>query len=223
MARYFCRICDSNLNWVHPSLTNPATDGLDTHFGSFGFAYEEWNFDFTSLIINNLKFGWIEGFDSSKPGRKSVPDNTPHDIALYVFTRGVGPANRYRYVGKIIGCKKLPRPAKAEISGLVGRIPFYTAPMAAQANTARSLPSSPIIFNHSNNTWDVAPILTTGMSGYIKVQFPNIEFDKNNYFAHTGPHHFLPCGGSTGIKATRYGALEVKAGTYLDKIWNALP
>jgi hypothetical protein len=62
MARYFCRLCFNTSNWHEPTCDAHQLEG-ETHAGVYAFGWEEWNFDFQT-IIDARKYGWIEGFFS---------------------------------------------------------------------------------------------------------------------------------------------------------------
>ena len=68
-----------------------------SHYGNFGFAYEEWNFGFDPrLFRDEWQYGWVEGF-ADKPRRLMVPAGS-HYVALYTYTRNT---QKYHFAGKL--------------------------------------------------------------------------------------------------------------------------
>lgn len=191
MARYFCRICDSNNGWEYPS--GVARETNRSHYGNFGFAYEEWNFN-SALQTNGFQLGWLEGFRDGL-GRRIVPHGS-HDIALYVRRNG----NNY-FVGRINGCEKINK---------LGQFP-YPATFAADANAVGA--NVQVV----RNGWYVQPIINNpGMQAHTHFPESNMRFRNEDVALCSNPV-VIP------IAYTRYGALLAHGNTNLMALWNSLP
>jgi hypothetical protein len=205
VARYFCRVCHNNSNWVHP--TGNAGEGLQTHHGNLGFAWEEWNFDF-EFLIDGWKYGWIEGFwtepDPStgmlqaKTGRPLVPFGD-HDVILY---RKHGQAKEF--IGRIRQCEHIPQvpPALAYPSSRIDD-------MARQAIAARA------DIRRAGHRWDAHPTLPGSTWSVYEFQpIPNIRFMPADY------EQWEPRG--RPLKYNRYGPLKVDGNADRERLWHEL-
>lgn len=191
MPQYLCRVCDNSSGWVSP--THSATETTYSHFGNFGFGYEEWNFS-SLLLIAGWQYGWIEGFKSG-PGRRLVMLGL-HEVVLYVRRNGQSFA-----VGKLLACEKLV-PAAA---------PVYPAALAVQANGVGAAISL------TGNTWNVSPTAAhPRMPAYAQIPIPNVRFKLKNACLFATPIP-LP------ISFTRYGALLVTPTNGRAAIWSMVP
>lgn len=87
MPRYFCRVCYNSKQWRQPSGCARRVEG-PTFAATYGFAWEEWNFDFSRHTVEEdsetYKLGWIEGFYADEPGRnRHRVDSGSQEVMLY--------------------------------------------------------------------------------------------------------------------------------------------
>jgi hypothetical protein len=189
---------------------------VDTHYHHYGFAYEEWNFDFTHLV-RGWKYGWIEGFwiepdpvtgrDMPKRGRSLVPFGT-HDVALYTFA--VTSQGRFRqWVGRIKECehiRQLPPVITYNYQQLANR--------ATQANNAGAnvQPAGANAWQYhdirprSRNRWPTSPFVCS----------PNIRFKPSSYVSCQNPS-------AAPVTYNHYGPLLVDGSRQYETIWDNLP
>lgn len=192
MPRYFCRVCDSNNGWVTPS--GFAHETLRSHYGNFGFAYEEWNLN-QLLFLNGFQHGWIEGFKAGR-GRRVVP-NGVHEIALYVRRNG-----QCIFIGKIHACEN--------IGNTVNAIAYPVGLIAGINNVGGNAAAI-------GPMWDIRPnVRRPQMPAYNQIPKSNMRFKLSDAALCKKPF-------SININYTRYGALLVDGNAVLDAIWQTLP
>lgn len=192
MNRYFCRVCDSSNGWTSPS--GFASETGASHFGSFGFAYEEWNFS-PSMQLDGWQYGWIEGFQSGI-GRRNVPPG-PHQVATYFRRSG-----KNYWAGTFALIEKLPESPQC---------PFYTPALVQSARSAGAN------IRIDENGINVEPIASGArMKAYTRQYLvPNVRFRVGA---------FRPAAGliDTGIAYSRYGPLLVSEDKELAGLWRRL-
>jgi hypothetical protein len=205
MGKYYCRLCYSSNNWLMPSRA--AAETSQTHFGNFGFAWEEWNFNFSTLI-NGMKYGWIEGFWTewdSKTGRARAKAARPlvefgsHDVILYTVHRG-----ERHFVGMIRGCEHIDQ-TRSE-----SRLPTEIALVMAQQ--ARAIQAD---VRKEGSGWTYYPILVG--SSWDPLSFApsaNIMFDPANY------QRWQPI--PAPIKSDRYRPIRVHGDDNKERDWDRL-
>ncbi len=192
MPRYFCRLCDSSNNWKYPS--GAAIETICSHFGKFGFAYEEWNFN-EKLRFEGFQHGWLEAFKPMR-GHRHVPLGS-HEIALYVRRGG----NSY-FVGRIEGCENisgtdLQKPYPSEFAGCANR--FGCVVLVG------------------NNLWQVSPIITgSRVQQYTQIPYSNMRFS-------VGSVSFARSASLINLNYKRYGALLVDGYPQREELWKSLP
>lgn len=197
MARYFCRVCDSNNGWVVPS--GAAVETRYSHHGNFRFAYEEWNFN-PALLVNGWQYGWIEGFKPG-PGRRRITCGGPHDVAMYVRRNG-----QCFFVGKIMGC---------EVLEFQQHVPpqHYPGNLAVDAN---NVGASVVVNGH---TWFVNPVINNPKMLAYQNPAPgplaNVRFRPSDAKLCKTPT-------SIPISYTRYGALLVDNDVARKSLWQSL-
>ncbi|WP_155846547.1 hypothetical protein [Aquaspirillum serpens] len=191
MAQFLCRVCDNSSGWVFP--TGSARETISSHYGNFGFAYEEWNFN-PGLLKNGWQYGWLEAFNPG-PGKRLIAPG-PHDILLYVWRGGAAFA-----IGRINKCEKLN----------VGVGIVYPHAFVAQANAAGASIKALV------SGWNVTPVVRhPRMQTYSQIPRANMRFSLEN--ANLLNFHIpIP------INYTRYGGLLVTPNSQLSQIWNMVP
>jgi hypothetical protein len=206
MPRYFCRVCDSNNGWTRPGGLRQGG-----HHADYGFAYEEWNFDFTDLY-GGWKYGWIEGFYTeidpisgrvSPKGSRAVVPWGVHDVRLYVYRRGP----QFDFVGRIRECEHIPQ------------CPVYTQQHLARM--VREVNAAGADIRWQNGQWMVHSTRPGGGLAYPFTAEPNMRFkpEPGIYELH------VPSAPRTG-PACRYhyhGPLLVDGHVEREKVWNSLP
>lgn len=194
MTQYFCRVCDSSNGWTKPSAA--ASETSASHYGNFGFAYEEWNFN-PALSVTGWQHGWLEGFKPG-PGKRKIESTGPHEVAMYVRRGGSN-----LFVGKLLACEYLTS-SPIHVT--------YPPILAADAN----LVGANIVLV-AGGQWSVTPVIRAPrMSIYTHTPVSNVRFRLEDVQICAMPIRL-------GISYTRFGALKVNGNPILQAEWARLP
>ncbi len=196
MNRYFCRLCLNTAHWECPTGNAGQREG-NTHSGHYGFAFEEFNFDF-QLCFEGWQYGWIEGFFTPPKQFRSFVPYGIHDVIFYTL----GENGRY-FVGRIRECEHISQQERPDVypAGIVHRL-------INRANVAGA-----DIRQTNTNSWQYFPVRRGSHKPIREFKMvPNIRFNPTHSELWDDQMIAL-------ISYNRYGPLVVDGEPQREQIW----